>query len=103
MRPRTDVFLAPTAHALRPVRALKNNDCVHYTATTFPNGPRAGCERMLRILDATGHLKGVPGDKLEDLWLDVLDDAGDILQEWPIDRRGFEYLRSKLRFVRETR
>jgi len=57
---------------------------------------------MLRILDATGHLNGRPGAKLDDLWVDVLDESGDILQEWPIDRRGFEYLRTKLRFVREV-
>lgn len=98
---RIDAVLAAKAHALRPVRIVKGEP-VHYTATTFPNDPRAGCERMLRILDATGHLSGYPGDQIDTLWVDVLDEGGDILQEWPIDRRGFEYLRRKLRFVREN-
>lgn len=98
---RVNDVLAATAYALRPVRIV-NGEAMHYTATTFPRGARSGCERMLRILDATGHLTGRPGDRLEDLWIDVLDEHGDILQEWPIDRRGFRYLRSKLRFVREA-
>lgn len=93
-------LLPPTAHALRPVRVV-GDEAVHYTGTTFPDCPRAGCERMLRMADVTGGL-GRAGEKLADLWVDVLDENGDILQEWPVDRKCFEYLRGKLRFVRET-
>ncbi|MFV5212726.1 hypothetical protein ACLIIZ_03225 [Azonexus caeni] len=96
-----DKLLSPEAHALRPVRVV-NNVAIHYTATTFPNGPRAGCELYLRRMECFGYLVGVPGDKLEDLWVDVLDVNGDILQEWPINRNGMEYLRRTFRFVREA-
>lgn len=96
-----DKLLSPEAHALRPVRVVKDV-AIHYTATTFPNGPRAGCELYLRRMGCFGHLAGVPGDKLEDLWVDVLDAQGDILQEWPINRKGMEYLRRTFRFVRES-
>ena len=94
-----DAALHANAFALRPVRMVKDV-AIHYSATTFPQSPRSGCERLLRILDSTGHLMGYPGSDLDDLWVDVLDDQGDILQEWPIDRGGFEYLRRKLRFVK---
>jgi len=96
-----DKLLPPEAHALRPVRIVRDV-AVHYSATTFPQNPRGGCELTLRRLGGFGHLTGVPGDKLEDLWVDVLDAQGDILQEWPITRKGMEYLRRTLRFVRET-
>lgn len=36
-----------------------------------------------------------------ELLVDVLDCQGDILQSWPVDRKAFEYLRSKLGFVVE--
>lgn len=94
-------LLSLEAHALRPVRVVKNVP-VHYSATTFPNNPRAGCELILRRMGCFGHLAGVAGDKLNDLWVDVLDAQGDILQEWPITRKGIEYLRRTLRFVREA-
>lgn len=96
-----DKLLPPEAHALRPVRIVKDV-AVHYSATTFPENPRAGCELTLRRLGGFGYLTGVPGDNLEGLWVDVLDVQGDILQEWPITRKGMEYLRRTLRFVRES-
>lgn len=96
-----DKLLPPAAHALRPVRVVKDV-AVHYSATTFPQGPRAGCELTLRRLGGFGYLAGIPGNKLEDLWVDVLNASGDIIQEWPITRKGMEYLRRTLRFVRES-
>ena len=96
-----DQLLPLSAHALRPVRAV-GNGVVNYSAITFPQAPRAGCEVTLRRLGCFGHLTGVPGDTLEDLWVDVLDAKGDILQEWPITRKGMEYLRRTLKFVRES-
>lgn len=94
-----DRQLAKAAHALRPVRVV-NGEAVHFTATTFPQGPRGGCERTLRIARLTGDL-GRVGDPLGDLWVDVLDKNGDILQEWPVGPKCFEHLRRKLKFVRE--
>ena len=94
-----DQQLARGAHALRPVRVIKG-EAVNYTATSFPGAPRAGCERTLRIAKVTGEL-GQAGAPLGDLWLDVLDENGDIIQEWPVGPKCFEHLRRKLRFVRE--
>ncbi len=91
--------LAKTAYALRPVRIV-NGEAIHYTATTFPKDPWAGCERTLRVAQVTGDL-GRPGGTLGDLWVDVLNENGDILQEWPVGQKCFEHLRRKLRFVRE--
>lgn len=96
-----DKLLATEAHALRPVRVVKDAP-VHYSATTFPQGPRSGCELYLRRMASFGYLAGTPADKPEDLWVDVLDANGDILQEWPINRKGMEYLRRTFRFVREA-
>lgn len=90
-----------TAHALRPVRIVKGV-AVHYTGTTFPQDPYAGCELMMCRCECFGHVWSLPeGESLPDLFIDVLDAQGDILMEVPISRKGFEYLRSKLRFVRE--
>lgn len=90
-----------SAHALRPVRIVKE-ELVNYSGTTFPNNPYAGCEMMLRRCEAFGHVWPLPEDQsLPDLFIDVLDAQGDILLEVPISKKGFEYLRSKLRFVRE--
>lgn len=94
-------LLSPAAHALRPVR-MRGDEAVNYSATTFPQDPLGGCRLTLRRLEAFGYLAGAPGDHLGNLWVDVLDAEGDILQEWPITRRGFEYLRRTLRFVREA-
>lgn len=95
-----DEQLAKTAHALRPAR-LENGKIVHYSAVTFPADPRAGCERILRITQVRGDLGQADGN-IGDLWIDVLDQNGDILQEWPVGPKGFELLRRKVRFVRES-
>lgn len=85
-----------TAHALRPVR-IKGGVAIHYTGTTFPGGPREGCELTIRRIEAFGYLQSPNPD----LWVDVLDEIGDILKEIPITKRGFEYLRRTLKFVKE--
>lgn len=77
--------LHPSAHALRPARILRE-DLRHYTGTTFPSGPFKGCALYLRRLSAFGHI-GTPN---ADQWVDVLDEKGDILQEVPVTRKGFE-------------
>lgn len=86
------------AFALRPVRMLeKENTIREYSATTFPKDPRAGCEIWLRRCRALGFLKRDEGETC----IDILNEQGDILDTVPINRRGFNYLRGKLKFVVE--
>lgn len=91
--------LDKAAHALRLVRVVRG-EAAHFTATTFPRAPWAGCALMLRRAQICGDL-GNPGDPLGDTWVDVLAEVGDIVQEWPTGRRSFAYLRRKLGAVRE--
>lgn len=81
------------AFALRPVRFLSaRNEIRYYEAITFPRGGFAGCSLYLRrcltslVDDGSG------------LQIDVLNDDGGIIQEYPINRQGFSYLRRVLRF-----
>ena len=81
------------AFALRPVRMLINkNDFRYYEATTFPANPFNGCSMYLRR--CFGDLK----EDDSNLSIDVLDENGDIIQEYPITRKGFNYLRMVLKF-----
>jgi hypothetical protein len=89
--------LAADAHALRPVRMM-GGELRHFTAASFPGGERAGCGLALRRCEAFGYLAA----QSQDCWVDVLDSNGDILQEVLVTRRGFEYLRRTLKFVRES-
>ncbi len=83
------------AFALRPVRTLvEANYFRFYEATTFPNNPYEGCELWLRRLEAVGYL--VKDDGM--LTLDVLDDRGDVIQEFPLSRRGLIWLRGRWKF-----
>jgi hypothetical protein len=83
------------AFALRPVRVLEvQNVFRNYEATTFPKGPYSGCRQMFRRLQITGGLS----ERQTNLMLDVLDENGDIIQEYFLTRQGFEYLRRSLKF-----
>jgi hypothetical protein len=91
------VALIPQAFALRPVRVDVANDCfIYYDAITFPGGPWSGCEIYLRRCKACGYLK----DDGSNLIIDVLDCDGSIIQDYPITRDGFNYLRRQLKFQR---
>lgn len=86
-------MLPETAHALRPIRILeKQNEIRNYEATTFKN-PLRGCRLYMNRCKQMGWLKD--GGNLA---IDVLDADGDILDTFPITRRGFNYLRGKLKF-----
>lgn len=87
-----DVQLHPDAVALRPVRVM-GEEMRLYTATTFPDGPWRGCELTLRRCMAFGYLV-----EESDLIIDVLDENGDIIQDYSVSRDGFEYLRRVLQF-----
>lgn len=85
------------AFALRPVRFTETDDggeIRHYEAITFPQNPRGGCGMWLRR--CLGQLR----DEGSNLLIDVLDENGDIIQDYPITRDGFEYLRRSLKFRR---
>lgn len=85
----------PAAHALRLVRTLVDtNEFRLYEPITFPENPYQGCELYIRRVWAFGQLVK---DEAE-LTIDVLNDNGDIIQDFPITRSGFEYLRSRLKF-----
>ena len=92
MRDTWMINLDPRAVALRPVRALKDG-FRYYEATTFPQNPWQGCEMYLRRCKAFGFLKG-DGE----IVLDVLDKNGDVIQDFPLTRKGLRYLRKEFRF-----
>ena len=81
------------AFALRPVRVLvAKNEFRNYQSITFPGNTFQGCELYLRRCF----------DELKDdgshLMIDILDINGDIIQEYSITKKGFNYLRRVLKF-----
>lgn len=92
-----------TAHALRPMRIDRDENPIHYTGTTFPKNPYAGCEITIRRMECFGHLMPrEPGPLKGNLFVDILDADGDILDTLAVTREGFEYMRRVLRFRRES-
>ena len=88
------------AVALRPVRMdVKNNRFIFYETISWRQLPAAILDMYLRRLRACGYI--VKEDNQSPFALDLLDEQDDILDTVIIDRRGFEYLRSQLRFRRE--
>lgn len=85
--------LHPAAHALRPVRIV-GDAFRFYEATTFPRIPWAGCELYLRRCRAFGYLRE-DGSRI---MVDVLDENGDIVQDFPLTHGGLKYLRRCLCF-----
>lgn len=91
-----------SAHALRPMRIDRDEVPIHYTATSFVE-PYKGCEMTLRRMEAFGMLEPrSPGQLKGTRFVDVLDEIGDIIDTIGVTRRGFEYLRDKLKFRREA-
>jgi hypothetical protein len=78
------------AVSLRPIRIV-GGELRLYTEITFEPDAYAGCDVWLR------RLLGQAIDE-SDCMIDVLDEDGDIIQEVPVTRRGFEYLRRSLHF-----
>lgn len=91
--------LMSEAVSLRPYRVFQREGkevSRTYEGTTFPAGPYQGCELVLRRCAAFG---GMVGDsEREYAVVDVLDAAGDIVQEYRVNGRGFRYMRRILRF-----
>lgn len=89
------IDLDPRAYAIRPVRIIADK-FRYYEAVTFPGRAWSGCEMWLRRLRATGGL----ADDGSHIVLDILDTNDDVIQDFPITRKGFEYLRHSLKFRR---
>ena len=69
---------------------MPEDDLKHYTATTLPNGPKQGCELYLRRCKAFG---GIATQKEDEVGLcDVLDDDGDVVENFPLNKKGIRYL-----------
>lgn len=86
--------LHPQAHALSAFRALRAGNGRCYTATTFPKNPWQGCERFVRMCRKVGWIKDSPEPYA---MLDVLDENGDIVQDYPIpDAASFRQVKAKL-------
>ena len=81
------------AVALRPVRALEDG-FRYYEATTFKYEPWSWCHTYLRRLAIFGFI----GDDGSGIVLDVLDERGNIIQDFPLTRGGLKFLRRELRF-----
>lgn len=85
------IELHPLAYAMRPVRII-GNTLRYYEAVTFPGSPRTGISMYLRR--CLGQLR----DDGSDCLLDILDEHGDVIQDFPVTKDGFEYLRRSLKF-----
>lgn len=94
--------LPKAAHALRPMRIDRNEDPVHYEATTFPKDAYRGCELQIRRMEAFGMLTKPTGNLQGSWFLDVLDEQGDILETLEVNTRGVKYMRRTLFMKRET-
>jgi hypothetical protein len=93
--------LPPNAHALRPMRIDRNENPVHYPATTFPGRAFAGCELQIRRMECFSMLTKRDGPLQGSWFLDVLDEQGDILDTLEVNSKGVKYLRRTLFMKRE--
>ncbi len=98
-RPKQRTEIHDEAHALTLFRALRNGEGRAYTAVTFPRGPRQGCERTIRMARAVGWVTEwdeTPPERAYGV-LDVLNEAGDIIQDFPVTTaRGFQQIKRRL-------
>jgi hypothetical protein len=90
-----------SAWALDLFRILGKDKPRQYTATTFPQNPYQGCERMIRMARAVGWIGGDYKDSYG--LLEVLDAAGDILCDYPVpNAHAFAQLKQKLDIAVQT-
>ena len=91
------------SYALRPVRVDERNDrFVFYEAVTFPSaseGRRATCAMYLRRAQVCGRLN-LDSSNYQ---IEILDENGDPIKEFPVERGAFRYLieKLKLKVIRE--
>lgn len=93
----SDSDLPTETYALRPVRVDEKNDCfVFYEAVTFPDAPegqRAICAMYLRRAQICGQLD-LDSSNYQ---IEILDEAGDAIKEFHVERGAFRYLIEKLK------
>lgn len=91
-----NITVLKNAFALRPIRVLKNGRMRIYEAVTFPEadgGPGNAIQMYLR--------RGMMGeaDQTEsDLVVDILNEDGDIIQDFLVSKTTFRYLQRTLKF-----
>lgn len=91
----TNEFIAmpKDAFALRPVRILTDGNIRLYTATTFTDSPRSGCDTYYR----RARIFGIPDDCESARGIcDILNADGDIIEEFYLSRDALNYLIRKL-------
>jgi hypothetical protein len=89
----------PEAHALSAFRVLPNGNGRAYSATFFPRDPWAGLEQFIRQGHAVGAIKS-NGDGPDYAVLDVLNEEGDIVQDFTIPTAdAFQQVRRRLKLV----
>lgn len=96
--------LQPAAVALSAIRPLPSGSFHQYTAATFPQNPWQGCEHMIRMARACGFVTTCSGVCDCYAVLDVLDDDGDVIQDFCITTpRAFRWFYRKLHWRIEGR
>ena len=89
-------FVMPAdAVALQPVRFMPGNELRYYTATTFLNNPRGGCGMYYQRCRVAGGI-AEHGTSDEVGLCDVLNDAGDIVADFSLTRKGLKFLNKTL-------
>ena len=89
--------LDPAAHALSVFRMLPSGEGRAYTAVTFPQDPWRGCERFVRTCLALGWVRHAGWERDPYGVLDVLDEDGDIVQDYAIpSAKAFQRIKCKL-------
>ncbi len=87
-----------SATAIQPVRVdEKRNRFIYYSIITWDNNPAGMVQMYLRRLRIFGGL----ADSYSPVAIDLVDDDDSIGETVMLTRKGFEYLRRKLHFLRE--
>lgn len=86
--------LPDDAVALQPVRFISDDELRYYTATTFPNNPRGGCQVYLSRCAIAG---GITESQEEAVGIcDVLNSDSEIVADVYLTKKGLAFLYEKL-------
>lgn len=91
---RTGTDVHPDAHTLTVFRCLPDGTSRQYTGAYTPDDPWSGCEHWIRTLRKLGLIAKTEEDEYAQL--DVLAENGDIVQDFPLTKKGFQYTYRKL-------
>jgi hypothetical protein len=85
-----DYKMPDEAFALRPVRFLPDNELRYYSGVTFPRNPKGACDMYYRRCRVFG---GIAPCRQDEVGLcDVLDEHGDVIDNFPLNAKGLKYL-----------